>query len=73
MIVDLSTTASDGVVALAWQHPDKADYIQENVTLSASIQRMIEQATQKFGAINVLFNNAAVFEMAPVLEAYEDS
>ena len=30
-----------------------------NVTLSASIERMIEQITQKFGAIHVLFDNAA--------------
>lgn len=72
-IVDLSTTAPDGIVALAWQYPDKAEYIQANVTLSASIERLIEQAMQKCGAIAVLFNDSAVLEIARVLEADEDS
>ncbi|MCE8032576.1 L-iditol 2-dehydrogenase [Billgrantia tianxiuensis] len=38
-----------------------------------SIQAMVQAVTQHLGAIDILVNNAAVFDMAPVLEVSEAS
>ncbi|GGY06024.1 sorbitol dehydrogenase [Litchfieldella qijiaojingensis] len=39
----------------------------------ASIAEMVEAVTGRFGGIDILVNNAAVFDMAPVLEVTEAS
>jgi D-sorbitol dehydrogenase (acceptor) len=72
-IADLSPTAPDRVVELAWQYPDMTQYVGANVTQASSVEQLIALSIQNFGSIDVLFNNAAVFEMAPVLEADEES
>ncbi len=39
----------------------------------AAIDAMVESVTERFGGIDILVNNAAVFDMAPVLEVTEAS
>ena len=70
-IVDLTLQASDEVQALAVQYPGQVHYIAANVTQSADIARLVLEADAQFGPIHVLFNNAAIFDMAPLLESDE--
>ena len=70
-IVDLPLQASDEVLALAAQYPGQVHYIAANVTQSADIARLVLEADAQFGPIHVLFNNAAIFDMAPLLESDE--
>ena len=70
-IVDLPLQASDEVQALAAQYPGQVQYIAANVTQSADIARLVLEADAQFGPIHVLFNNAAIFDMAPLLESDE--
>jgi D-sorbitol dehydrogenase (acceptor) len=44
-----------------------------DVTRIASIEAMVESVVAKAGAIDILVNNAAVFDMAPVVEVTEKS
>jgi D-sorbitol dehydrogenase (acceptor) len=70
-VIDLPATASDEVQALAVQYPGKVKYISANVTNAADIDRLVLEASDAFGPIHVLYNNAAIFDMAPLLESDE--
>lgn len=70
-IVDLSEHASAEVQALAAQYPQQLHYIAANVTRMADIAQLVASAVTRFGPIHVLFNNAAIFDMAPLLESDE--
>lgn len=70
-IVDISPTASADVLALTATYPEQVNYIGADVTNSADISHLVEQACAHFGPIQILFNNAAIFDMAPLLESDE--
>lgn len=70
-VVDLAATASEEVKALITQYPGKINYISANVTESDDINRLVQEASNAFGAIHILYNNAAIFDMAPLLESDE--
>ena len=68
-VIDRTGQASAGVAALQAQHPDALLYIAADITDSAAIDRMLSTAVERFGPVHTLVNNAAVFEMAPLLES----
>lgn len=70
-VVDLPTQASPEVEALAAQYPRQVHYIAADITRSADIAMLLDSALQLFGPLHVLFNNAAIFDMAPLLESDE--
>lgn len=70
-IVDLPVEASSEVQNLAKQYPNQLNYISANVTQTTDIERFITQSSDTFGPIHILFNNAAIFDMAPLLESDE--
>jgi len=70
-IVDLAEQASPDVLALAAQYPQQVHYIAANVTRMDHITLLVESAVGRFGPIHVLFNNAAIFDMAPLLDSDE--
>lgn len=63
--------------ALTVLHQDVGDQetlgIVLNVCERSSIDAMVAKVVGHFGAIDILVNNAAVFDMAPVLEVTEES
>lgn len=68
-VVDLAPSPSAEAKVLAGDFPDAFHYVSANITRLEAIDAMVEQATQRFGSIDILFNNAAVFDMAPLLES----
>jgi D-sorbitol dehydrogenase (acceptor) len=72
-LVDIGAQPSDGARALIQAHPEHAHYVQADVTQTASITTMLASAGARFGGVHVLFNNAAVFDLAPLLECTEAS
>ncbi len=72
-VVDLAASANAQVQALIAAHPQQVQYVQADVTRSASVAAMLRAAEAGFGRVQVLFNNAAVFDMAPLLESTEAS
>jgi D-sorbitol dehydrogenase (acceptor) len=72
-LVDIGAQPTDGARALIAAFAEKAQYVQADVTQAASIAAMVATATQRFGSVDLLFNNAAVFDLAPLLESSEAS
>lgn len=72
-VVDRNAEAPPAVRDLAQQHPDALAYVGADVTDMGAIARTISAARARFGPIHTLVNNAAVFDMAPLLDSDEDS
>jgi D-sorbitol dehydrogenase (acceptor) len=72
-IVDIGARASDDAQALIDQHREQLHYVQADVTKAPSIAAMMSAARQRFGTVDLLFNNAAVFDLAPLLGSDEAS
>src|SRR5580765_505473 len=70
-VADISATPSAALAALMKRYPETLMYVAADVTLPSSVERLIECASQSFGPVDVLFNNAALFDMAPLLESEE--
>ncbi len=70
-LVDLAPAPSAGVAALQDRYPGQLLYVAADITRMASIQSLLEVATSTYGVPDVLFNNAAVFDMAPLLDSDE--
>ena len=70
-VVDLSPSPSAGVAALLAANADRLAYANADVSKTDTLSALVDAATQRFGTVDVLFNNAAVFDMAPLLESDE--
>ena len=69
--VDLSARPSAALVPLLGRYPDRLAYAGADVTHTSTIAALVDLAAARFGTVDVLFNNAAVFDMAPLLESDE--
>ncbi|HTT14144.1 MAG TPA: L-iditol 2-dehydrogenase [Burkholderiaceae bacterium] len=70
-LVDLAGDPSDGVRASMAEHPGRVAYLGADIAQTAQIDTVIAAAGKQFGTIEVLFNNAAVFDLAPLLDSGE--
>ncbi|MDX5376752.1 MAG: L-iditol 2-dehydrogenase [Halomonas sp.] len=73
-VADIDVAAVEEAVAgLRPLGADRVMGVRLDVCDVDSIQAMVQAVTQHLGAIDILVNNAAVFDMAPVLEVSESS
>jgi D-sorbitol dehydrogenase (acceptor) len=70
-VVDLSAQPSTALAALMACHPQQLHYVPGDVTQSVGVAAIMASAEARFGPVHTLFNNAAVFDMAPLLESDE--
>ena len=70
-VADIMAAPGAEFAALLAQYPQQLTYVRCDVTQLDQIDALLEQAQARFGAVNVLFNNAAIFDMAPLLESNE--
>lgn len=75
VVADIDTAAIDEAVSQLRQEVDAERVlgVEVNVCDTASIDAMVAQVQERLGHIDILVNNAAVFDMAPVLEVTEAS
>ena len=71
--VDLPGTPGAGLAELLARYPAQLAYASADVSQVATLGALVDAAAQRFGSVDVLFNNAAVFDLAPLLEASEQS
>jgi len=57
----------------AARHGDKAFAVALDVTKTASIDAAAESVVARWGGIDILVNNAAVFDLSPIVEVTEES
>lgn len=72
-IIDIAAVAPAELQTLINQHPERVVYMQADVTQASTLAAVVDKAEQNFGAVDILFNNAAVFDLAPLLESSEAS
>jgi D-sorbitol dehydrogenase (acceptor) len=53
---------------LAAAHPDRVLALSADVTRREDIERIVDAAVERFGRVDILFNNAALFDMRPLLD-----
>ena len=70
-VADIGKSPTPELAALMAAHPDTLLYVPTDVTRSAEIDALVSAAAARFGAITTLYNNAAIFDMAPLLESNE--
>jgi D-sorbitol dehydrogenase (acceptor) len=51
--------------------PDRVQYLCADITKLDQIDTLLDAAEARFGPVQALFNNAAIFDMAPLLESGE--
>ena len=61
-----SKEGADRVVAEITSHGGKAIAVQGDVSKPADVRRLFDETKQAFGSLDVLVNNAGVFEFAPL-------
>ncbi|TIO75766.1 MAG: L-iditol 2-dehydrogenase [Mesorhizobium sp.] len=71
--VVIADMAIDKAEALAHELGDKATAVPLDVRDLASIEALVDSVTRTHGGIDILVNNAAVFDMGPLLEISEKS
>jgi len=67
-----SKTDAERVVNEIKQNGGKAIAVQGDVSKAADVKRLFEETKKEFGALDVLVNNAGVYEFAPLESITED-
>ncbi|MBE0404993.1 L-iditol 2-dehydrogenase [Halomonas citrativorans] len=75
VVADIDAVAIEEALAVLHQeaHGQETLGVVLNVCQRTSIDAMVEKVVAHFGGIDILVNNAAVFDLAPVLEVTEES
>jgi len=69
-IADISLKQAQETAA---RHGDKALAVPLDVTRTASIEAAVDSVVGRWGGIDILVNNAAIFDMGPIIEVAEGS
>ncbi|MBV9289053.1 MAG: L-iditol 2-dehydrogenase [Hyphomicrobiales bacterium] len=69
-VADISV---DHAKEAAARHDDKAFAVALDVTKTASIDAAVTNVASRWGGVDILVNNAAIFDMAPIVEVTEES
>jgi len=68
-VADLSPQAPASVAELMGRFSEQLQYVRADVTDPDSVRDLLVAAQRRFGPVDILFNNAAVFDMAPLFES----
>jgi D-sorbitol dehydrogenase (acceptor) len=70
-VVDMAPTPPAALAPLLAAHGERLQYLSADITQAGQIEAMVEAAQRRFGVPQILFNNAAVFDLAPLLDSDE--
>jgi len=69
--VDVAEKPTGDLASLLTSHADRLHYITCDVSKTVQIDALVVAAQARLGPIDILFNNAAIFDLAPLLESDE--
>ncbi len=69
--VDLAKESSRELAALIERYPQRLQYVSCDVSKTVQIDAVLAAAQATFGPIDILVNNAAIFDLAPLLDSDE--
>jgi len=67
VLVDVKP-AGEFAQSLTQRHADRALAVSADVTRREDIERIVSTTVERFGRVDILFNNAALFDMRPLLD-----
>lgn len=67
LLVDIKSTPDLEAVA-SGPHRERVAVLHADVTSQQGIQTIVDTAVERFGRIDILYNNAAIFDMRPLLD-----
>jgi D-sorbitol dehydrogenase (acceptor) len=70
-VADVAPEPGPALAALLAQHAGRLHYVRADVSQPAQVDALVQAARACSGTIEVLFNNAALFDMAPLLDSDE--
>lgn len=70
-VADIGAQPGAELLKLMTAYPDSLQYVPTDVTQLPQIDALIGAAETRFGTLTTLYNNAAIFDMAPLLESDE--
>ncbi len=70
-VVDLGPQPSSVYAEAVQGFEDRVQYLGADITQLPQVDALIAAAEARFGPLHVLYNNAALFDMAPLLESGE--
>jgi D-sorbitol dehydrogenase (acceptor) len=70
-VIDVAPSASTALTELQVLYPDRLRYLGADITQTAQLDTMLDRVEHQFGTVQLLFNNAAVFDLAPLLDSDE--
>jgi D-sorbitol dehydrogenase (acceptor) len=70
-VFDLATRPSAQFIEATKHYQAQVNYVSADITQTAQLANLVTAVADRFGPINILFNNAAVFDMAPLLDSNE--
>lgn len=73
VLTDYPQETPDALQGLLADYPESARYIGCDICDSQGVDNLIAGTIETFNSLDILVNNAAVFDLAPILESDEDS
>jgi len=70
-VADVHAQPTLELAAVMRAYPDTLHYVPTDVRAMPAIDALVAAASARFGPVTTLFNNAAIFDMAPLLESDE--
>jgi D-sorbitol dehydrogenase (acceptor) len=70
-VADLAVQPPPALAELMAAHPQHLHYVPADVSQAAQVDALLAAARARFGTVEILFNNAAIFDLAPLLDSDE--
>jgi NAD(P)-dependent dehydrogenase (short-subunit alcohol dehydrogenase family) len=68
-LIDMAAAPPPDCAQLLRTYAEQAQYLSADLTQLEKHEALLDSAEARFGRIGVLYNNAAIFDMAPLLES----